>query len=102
MGPSSRGPSPPTSGRIANLCKNPAMTDPPHRVVVLLLEPAIGYDAVIPVQLFGEAVDDQGRPLYDVTMASLDGGPVRTSSGYSISPQDDVSALARADTVIIP
>jgi transcriptional regulator GlxA family with amidase domain len=73
-----------------------------HRVVVLLLEPAIGYDAVIPVQLFGEAVDDQGRPLYDVTMASLDGGPVMTSSGYSITPQDDVSALAKADTVIIP
>jgi len=74
----------------------------PHRVVVLLLEPSIGYDAVIPVQLFGEAVDDRGRGLYDVTMASLDGGPVRTSSGYSITPQDDVSALAAADTVIIP
>ena len=57
---------------------------------------------MIPVQLFGEAVDDAGRHLYDVTMASLDGGPVRTSSGYAISPQDDVSALARADTVIIP
>jgi transcriptional regulator GlxA family with amidase domain len=83
------------------MCKNPAMSRR-HRVVVLLLEPAIGYDAVIPVQMFGEAVDDAGRPLYDVTMASLDGGPVRTSSGYAIVPQDDASALARADTVIIP
>jgi len=73
-----------------------------HRVVVLLLEPAIGYDAVIPVQLLGEAVDDAGRPLYDVTMASLDGEPVVTSSGYAISPQDDASALTRADTVIVP
>jgi transcriptional regulator GlxA family with amidase domain len=85
------------------MCKNPAMTARRrHRVVVLLLEPAIGYDAVIPVQLFGEAVDDAARPLYDVTMASLDGGPVLTSSGYSITPQDDASALARADTVIVP
>jgi transcriptional regulator GlxA family with amidase domain len=73
-----------------------------HRVVVLLLEPAIGFDAVIPVQLFGEAFDDAGRPLYDVTMASLDGGPVLTSSGYSISPQHDAGVLARADTVIVP
>jgi transcriptional regulator GlxA family with amidase domain len=73
-----------------------------HRVVVLLLEPAIGYDAVIPVQLLGEATDDQGRPLYDVTMASLDGGPVRTSSGYQLVPQDDASALRTADTVIVP
>jgi transcriptional regulator GlxA family with amidase domain len=73
-----------------------------HRVVVLLLEPAIGYDAVIPVQLLGEAVDGTGRPLYDVTMASLDGETVLTSSGYAISPQDDASALTRADTVIVP
>jgi transcriptional regulator GlxA family with amidase domain len=85
------------------MCKNPAMSARRrHRVVVLLLEPAIGFDAVIPVQLFGEAVDEAGRRLYDVTMASLDGGPVRTSSGYSISPQDDASALAVADTVIVP
>jgi transcriptional regulator GlxA family with amidase domain len=73
-----------------------------HRVVVLLLEPAIGYDAVIPVQLLGEAADDAGHPLYEVTMASLDGGPVRTSSGYQLLPQDDASALSTADTVIVP
>ena len=89
------------------MCKNPAMPTPPptprrHRVVVLLLEPAIGFDAVIPVQLFGEAADENGSPLYEVTMASLDGGPVRTSSGYAITPHDDASALRQADTVIIP
>ena len=48
----------------------------PHRVVVLLLEPLIGYDAVIPAQLLGEAKDADGRPLYDVTMASLDGSRI--------------------------
>jgi transcriptional regulator GlxA family with amidase domain len=83
------------------MCKNSAMLEP-HRVVVLLLEPLIGYDAVIPAQLLGEAKDAHGRPLYDVTMASLDGTPVRTSSGYSITPQHDASALAEADTVIVP
>jgi transcriptional regulator GlxA family with amidase domain len=79
------------------------MTTPSrHRVVVLLLAPLIGYDAVIPVQLLGEAHDESGRPLYDVSMASLDGGAVPTSSGYAIVPQHDVSALATADTVIVP
>lgn len=73
-----------------------------HRVVVLLLEPAIGYDAVIPVQLLGEAVDAAGRRLYDVTMASLDGHAVRTSSGYQLVPQSDAAALREADTVIVP
>jgi transcriptional regulator GlxA family with amidase domain len=85
------------------MCKNHAMTvRRPHRVVVLLLEPLIGYDAVIPAQLLGEAKDDHGRPLYDVTMASLDGTPVRTSSGYAIAPQHDARALATADTVVVP
>jgi transcriptional regulator GlxA family with amidase domain len=74
----------------------------PHRVVVLLLEPLIGYDAVIPAQLLGEATSADGHRLYDVTMASLDGGPVLTSSGYAIAPQHDASALRTADTVVVP
>jgi transcriptional regulator GlxA family with amidase domain len=96
----------PTSGKIATLCKDSAMpsgpSPRPHRVVVLILEPAVGYDAVIPVQLLGEACDDSGRPLYDVTMASLDGSPVLTSSGYRLVPQNDARSLRRADTVIVP
>src|SRR3954451_12742097 len=90
MPPSSRSGRPPTSGRIAKLCKDQAMTVlRPHRVVVLLLAPLIGYDAVIPAQLLGEATDGHGRKLYDVTMASLDGRPVTPSSGYAIAPQLD-------------
>jgi transcriptional regulator GlxA family with amidase domain len=85
------------------MCKDQAMTARrPHRVVVLLLEPLIGYDAVIPAQLLGEARDDAGHALYDVTMASLDGAPVRTSSGYAIVPQHDAGALVTADTVVVP
>jgi transcriptional regulator GlxA family with amidase domain len=79
------------------------MTRPrPHRVVVLLLEPLIGYDAVIPTQLLGEAKDASGRPLYEVTMASLDGRAVTTSSGYGVVPQHDATALRTADTVVVP
>jgi transcriptional regulator GlxA family with amidase domain len=73
-----------------------------HRVVVLLLEPVVGYDAVIPPQVFGQAESDDGRPLYDVAMASLDGGPVSTSLGYAITPHGDASLLTRADTVVVP
>ena len=73
-----------------------------HRVVVLLLEPVIGYDAVIPPQVFGQAEGPAGRPLYDVAMASLDGGPVATSLGYAIGPHGDASLLATADTVVVP
>ncbi len=78
------------------------MSDTVHRVVVLLLEPVIGYDAVIPPQVFGEAEAADGAPLYDVAMASLDGRPVRSSLGYAFTPHGDVSLLATADTVVVP
>jgi len=74
----------------------------PHRVVVLLLEPVIGYDAVIPPQVFGQAHRPDGTPLYDVAMASLDGRPVPASLGYAIAPHGNASLLAGADTVVVP
>ncbi|MFC7489900.1 MULTISPECIES: GlxA family transcriptional regulator [unclassified Knoellia] len=74
----------------------------PHRVVVLLLEPLIGYDATIPGAVLGSAQDVEGQPLYDVQMASLDGGAVMTHNGYAVVPQGDSSLLEQADTVIIP
>ena len=74
----------------------------PHRVVVLLLAPVIGYDATIPPQVLGSATASDGSPLYDVRLASLDGGPVETLSGYSLGPHGDASLLATADTVVVP
>jgi transcriptional regulator GlxA family with amidase domain len=73
-----------------------------HRVAVLLLPPVIGFDATIPVQLLGSATDAEGRHLYDVEMVGLTTAPVPTSSGYAITPSADASALASADTVIVP
>lgn len=73
-----------------------------HRVVVLLVEPVVGYDAVIPPQVFGQAEGDDGRPLYDVAMASLDGRPVQASLGYAITPHGDAALLTTADTVVVP
>jgi transcriptional regulator GlxA family with amidase domain len=74
----------------------------PHRAVVLLLPPVIGFDATIPPQILGSATDQDGKDLYEVRMASLDGAPVPTRSGYSITPDGDTSLLATAQTVIVP
>jgi transcriptional regulator GlxA family with amidase domain len=74
----------------------------PHRVVVLALPPVVGYDLVIPSQVLGSAVDEAGRPLYDVTVAGLDRSTVPTVAGYGIVPTADATALATADTVIVP
>ncbi|HLS75688.1 MAG TPA: helix-turn-helix domain-containing protein [Nocardia sp.] len=73
-----------------------------HRVVVLLLEPVVGFDATIPPLVFGEVTDDDGEPLYEVVTCSLRTGPMRTTGGYGLVAERGVEALAEADTVIVP
>jgi transcriptional regulator GlxA family with amidase domain len=73
-----------------------------HQVVVLLLAPVVGFDASIAPQLFGSAYDEDGQPLYEVTVAGLTWDAVRGDSGYDMIPRADAGALASADTVIVP
>jgi transcriptional regulator GlxA family with amidase domain len=73
-----------------------------HRVAVLLLSPVVGFDATIPPQLLGSAVDESGRELYDVTTVGLSREPVPTRSGYALVPEAGPEALAEAGTVIVP
>lgn len=73
-----------------------------HKVAVLLLEPVIGFDAAIAPLVFGSAESDAGEPLYEVTVCSVDGGPVQTWTGYGILPGAGLDAVAAADTVVVP
>lgn len=73
-----------------------------HRVVVLALDPVVGYDMAIPPQIFREATDRNGEPLYDVRICGLDLSPIRVASGYTMVPDHDASILAEADTVVVP
>lgn len=74
----------------------------PTRVVVLALSPVVAYDAVIPAQVLGQAVDRQGRRLYDVVLASVDGGPLETTHGFGLVPHGDQRLVEGADLVLIP
>jgi transcriptional regulator GlxA family with amidase domain len=58
----------------------------PHDVAVLALPGSIAFELGLPHRLLESAVDADGHRLYRVRVATLDGGPVRTSAGYSISP----------------
>lgn len=80
------------------MCKNRAM----HRVVVLALDGVIPFELSLPSRLFGSATDADDRPLYEVVTCSLDGRPVRTAADFSITVERDTTALAEADTVVIP
>jgi transcriptional regulator GlxA family with amidase domain len=88
------------------MCKDPAMSSTavpqPHEVAVLALADTMAFEVGLASRFLGSAVDAAGAPLYRVRVASLDGGPVRTSAGYSILPEYDASILDTAATVIIP
>ncbi|AQT82610.1 AraC family transcriptional regulator [Mycolicibacterium litorale] len=73
-----------------------------HRVVVLLVEPVVGFDAGIAPTLFGAAADADGNPLYEVIACGVDTAPVATTNGYAIVPATGPEALATADTVVVP
>jgi transcriptional regulator GlxA family with amidase domain len=91
---------------MANMCNDPAMaretTHSPHEVAVLVLPDSMAFEVGLPHKFLGGAVDASGRRLYRVRVATLDGGPVRTSAGYSVLPEHDASILATADTVVVP
>jgi transcriptional regulator GlxA family with amidase domain len=94
------------------MCNDPAMQLPPagspdaaprrHEVVVLALPDSMAFELGLPHTFLGGATDAAGRRLYRVRVATLDGGPVRTSAGYSVLPEHDASALTTADTVVVP
>jgi len=73
-----------------------------HRVVVLALDGAIPFELGIPGRIFGAARGSAGEALYDVVTCTTDGKPVRTAADFSIAVDHDATALASADTVVIP
>lgn len=73
-----------------------------HRVAVLLLPPVVGFDATIAPTLFGQAEGPDGEPLYEVTVCSVDEGPVSSINGFAMIATAGPEALAAADTVVIP
>jgi transcriptional regulator GlxA family with amidase domain len=62
----------------------------------------MAFELGLASKFLGDAVDAEGRRLYRVRVATLDGGPVRTSGGFSVLPEHDASVLQTADTVVVP
>jgi transcriptional regulator GlxA family with amidase domain len=73
-----------------------------HRVVALCLDGLVAFDLTAPAQAFQLAAKPFGKPLYDFSTCSLDGGPVRTTSGFAVAPAADLRALQRAQTIVLP
>jgi transcriptional regulator GlxA family with amidase domain len=74
----------------------------PHRVVAICLDGLVAFDLAAPAQAFQLAAEVSGQPLYELSTCSPGGVPVQTTSGYSVSPDADLRALRRAQTVVVP
>jgi transcriptional regulator GlxA family with amidase domain len=73
-----------------------------HRVVALCLDGLVAFDLTAPAQAFQLAAKPSGEPLYEFSTCSPDGEPVRTTSGFSVTPAADLGALRRAQTIVVP
>jgi AraC family transcriptional activator FtrA len=69
-----------------------------HSVVALALPGVILLDLAAPAHLFGHC----GAPHYRFELAGLTSGPVPTSTGFDVVAPRGLSALGRADTIVVP
>lgn len=73
-----------------------------HPLAVLVLDGVASFDLGTATQIFGAARAATDERLYDVRVCTADGGPVRASGGFTVTPEYGPSVLEEVDTVVIP
>lgn len=73
----------------------------PHQVAVLALDDVVAFDLGMPTQIFHAARDQQEQPLYQVRICTPGGRPVRSSAGFTVTPEHGLELLAEADTILV-
>lgn len=86
---------------IVNFMPKP-YTPPNRRVCALAYDRMALFEFSIAVELFGLERPEMGPDWYQFAVASLDGGPARTTAGVRVEVDSGLEALEGAGTVIIP
>jgi transcriptional regulator GlxA family with amidase domain len=73
-----------------------------HRVVALCLDGVVAFDLAAPAQAFFAASRESGKGFYEFSTCSLDGRPLRSTTGFGVVPEGDLSLLSEADTIVVP
>jgi AraC family transcriptional regulator, transcriptional activator FtrA len=73
-----------------------------HRVVALCLDGVVALDLAGPAHAFTAASRPADGALYEFTTCSRGGGRVSSPTGFAIVPEHDLSALGRAQTILVP
>ena len=74
---------------------------PMMRVILLVFQGAQGLDVLGPAEVFAAAARYAGCDGYEVIVASVDGGPVRATSGVRIETRPLRSVRLRSDDTVL-
>ena len=72
------------------------------RVAVAVLDQVAPFELGVLCEVFGTDRTVDGFPGYTFTICSPGGRPVRTSSGFTLTPHADLAPLDAADLVAVP
>jgi transcriptional regulator GlxA family with amidase domain len=72
-----------------------------RNVAVIALPEVAVFELGVLCELFGYDRTAEGLPGYNFSVCSVDGAPVRTHAGFSITPDHDLAPAAEADLVAI-
>lgn len=73
-----------------------------RRVAVAVLDGVAPFELGVVCEVFGSDRTDDGFPGYEFDLCSPGARPVRTSTGFTITPNSDLAPLDRADLIAVP
>jgi AraC family transcriptional activator FtrA len=73
-----------------------------ERVAVVALDGVGPFELGVLCEVFGVDRTDDGLPAYEFSVCSPGGRAVRTSAGFGLTPDSDLSPLETADLIAIP
>jgi AraC family transcriptional regulator, transcriptional activator FtrA len=79
-----------------------ARQHPQRTVAALIGEGVLTFDFACACEVFGYDRSDIVDPWYRFLVVSQDPPPIRTSTGFLMSPELGLDALAESDTIVIP
>ncbi|WBB78849.1 helix-turn-helix domain-containing protein [Micromonospora sp. WMMD882] len=73
-----------------------------RNVAVIALDPVAAFELGVLCEVFGTDRTADGFPGYRFTVCSVDGAPVRSASGFQVTPHADLAPVEEADLVAVP
>src|SRR5512138_2778885 len=70
-------------------------------VAVVVAEPVPAFELGIVSEIFGLPRADPSLPRYSYAVCAERPAPMRTSTGFAVTPTDDLSRLNDADLVVV-